>query len=546
MRRFLLAALIFITSFATAQTHTYPALDTNNDFTGINSFTNLIFGGKPFIDIRFYGGVADSGTTDNTPALNLAIAASCAGGGVPILFPAAAGSYWFSSKPNNIGCGAWVIGQSNGSTVGVGTALIANYNEAAPANGFLTWDGSYSTGFKGTGGGISNLTIYKGAAKTGGTAVKLTGASDTFRAGFWGMNDAIVSITGGGTWDHTLYVDGSCCTTGGAQGVRDIFLSHVSLAGANGAQSLYLYNVQHFNASDVLLIAGTSPGVTITGGNGTTLRSNDVHLSNFYINGDLVANFVGDLNVGTSFIGGDITTTLNTASSHISGIIGGTVTNSGGNEICVQTYCYSAAPQIFTSNMEIDGRLGIGGVAATTSALNIIGSPFSGAQQYGVAANPTFTQQALTSAYVFSAAPATTAASYTIPNLYDYIAGQGSKGAGSAITNFYGFGCNNSLNLGSTSNYCFYSGTGNKNFIADLVVTTPYIDIRAYGGSGDGVTDNTTPLNNAVAAACTAGSGNIVFPFDSTGGKYIFNSKPANFGCAITVRCDDAVGARLH
>ena len=40
-----------------------------------------------------------------------------------------------------------------------------------------------------------------------------------------------------------------------------------SFAGTNGAQSIYLYNAQHFVADGILLISGTSPGITITGGN---------------------------------------------------------------------------------------------------------------------------------------------------------------------------------------------------------------------------------------------------------------------------------------
>ena len=47
----------------------------------------------------------------------------------------------------------------------------------------------------------------------------------------------------------------------------------------------------------------------------------------------------------------------------------------------------------------------------------------------------------------------------------------------------------------------------------DIIVKNPYIDIRAFGGVGDGVTDNTTAFSNAIAALPDGG---IIFIPDGT------------------------------
>src|SRR6185312_10575443 len=66
-------------------------------------------------------------------------------------------------------------------------------------------------------------------------------------------------------------------------------------------------------------------------------------------------------------------------------------------------------------------------------------TPVSTASQYGFDANVTFGSDATTMAASYWSAPLTAAASYTIPSLYNYFAGNVSKGAGSSVTNQYGF-----------------------------------------------------------------------------------------------------------
>jgi hypothetical protein len=75
-----------------------------------------------------------------------------------------------------------------------------------------------------------------------------------------------------------------------------------------------------------------------------------------------------------------------------------------------------------------------------------------------------------TAAYVFFSNPSTQATSFTLGTLSHFRAVQGTLGAGSTVTNQYGYEASNSL-TGATNNYGFYSniasGTGRWNFYAN-------------------------------------------------------------------------------
>ena len=259
-------------------------------------------------DVRSLGLLGD-GSTDNTAKFNAAVQAACAAHGKALFFPA--GEWRFASRPAPIGCGLWIEGEGNGSNPRNGTALIADYNEVEVARGFLSWDGSYAHNV-GTGGGISNLSIYKGGERNGGTALKLTGVDDNHRAGFFTISDVVVSGAGNqpGTWNKDLVIDGSCCTTLSAQGIRDIHIRNfwASMAKgpgdavqiSNGVQ-LFWYGGEVFGAG-----ARAPVGITIEGSGSTTGNSTNIWLFGLYLTGDL--NVANAKNVYCSMcqVGGDL------------------------------------------------------------------------------------------------------------------------------------------------------------------------------------------------------------------------------------------------
>src|SRR5260370_18975539 len=80
------------------------------------------------------------GIADNAPAFNAALDAAMPNS-LTIQFPC--GKYRFASPPKAIETGVRIRGcGSVGSTPGYGTALIADYNESSPEQGFLTWNGA--------------------------------------------------------------------------------------------------------------------------------------------------------------------------------------------------------------------------------------------------------------------------------------------------------------------------------------------------------------------------------------------------------------------
>lgn len=104
-----------------------------------------------------------------------------------------------------------------------------------------------------------------------------------------------------------------------------------------------------------------------------------------------------------------------------------------------------------------DKGIGIGaGVAAETS-LEIGGTyPSSGANTLLVQANGTSPASTTGVLRVFSSSPNTVAGSYTLSNIQHFRVEQGTFGAGSSVTNQYGFLVQSGM-TGATNNYAFYS-----------------------------------------------------------------------------------------
>lgn len=281
------------------------------------------------VSILDFGGAGD-GATDNTPAFNAAVGAAMPKS-FSIFFPC--GVFRFASRPNTIGTGIKIVGcGSTGSTVGYGSSLIADYDETSPEQGFLTWDGSNGGGAccAGTGGGVEQLSIYKGPARKGGTAIKITGVDDGHRAGYTTISDVLVSSTGGGTWEHNLIIDGTCCTTPGSQGVRDIYINNFWAAQATAPNEAILLRsaVQVFWHGGEVMPArlGANSGITITGGADPTQQSVNVFVSDVYIVGTLLVNNAKTVSF-RGYVGGTATIDKTSSNVFLAGIVGGNITN---------------------------------------------------------------------------------------------------------------------------------------------------------------------------------------------------------------------------
>jgi hypothetical protein len=192
--------------------------------------------------------------------------------------------------------------------------------------------------------------------------------------------------------------------------------------------------------------------------------------------------------------------------------IGGTngalqIINTGTGDFQLQAT--GAAPMIFqtsaTERMRIDsvGNVGIGGTPSAGQTLVITKNLTGAVTAQAVRVSGQQIQSDVTSeARAFISLLGTAASSFTLGNLQHYYAGQGTFGAGSTVTDQYGFLAASSL-TGATNNYGFYgaiaSGTGRynlymagtaANYMAGTLQTGSTISVGAAtpSTSGAGIT----------------------------------------------------------
>ena len=207
---------------------------------------------------------------DATPALNQAARDACAGPIRTIQYEA--GVYHFLTPPDPFPCGVILIGQGKGATI-----LERNYS----GGDFLAWIGGQEGG-----GGLTQLAVYAGAGTSGshGVFVHAQAAHSIGTiAGAVILRD--VTISGAGTWDWPLRLDGSGRTDcSSACGVRIVRLDNVHLFQG------VLGNLLCLNCISLEWIGGGSYGpmadVLFVGG------------TNNYLNADVQGTISGAVRVG--------------------------------------------------------------------------------------------------------------------------------------------------------------------------------------------------------------------------------------------------------
>lgn len=115
------------------------------------------------------------------------------------------------------------------------------------------------------------------------------------------------------------------------------------------------------------------------------------------------------------------------------------------------------------------GNIGLNSTPQTGRSVVIAKNITGSVGSYGALIGGTIQSDVTTAAYVVGTSASTAAASFTLGSLVHYSASQSTIGAGSTVTNQYGFFVSSNL-VGATNNYGFYSnipsGTGDYNFYA--------------------------------------------------------------------------------
>jgi hypothetical protein len=194
------------------------------------------------------------------------------------------------------------------------------------------------------------------------------------------------------------------------------------------------------------------------------------------------------------------------------------------------TYNIGTAPNYMA------GSLGIGTTALTGYTLRVGKNLTGAAVSYQVAANYTV-QSDVSGARTFQSAPSTQATAFTLGSLYHFVAEVPGVGAGSTITNQYGFLAANGLEV-ATNNYGFASsiasGANNWNIYSSGAAKN-YL----AGALGIGVTSSTASLavnRNLTGAASNSQVGcSYTILSDGTGAIDTFSSFAQTQATAFTV-----------
>jgi hypothetical protein len=189
------------------------------------------------------------------------------------------------------------------------------------------------------------------------------------------------------------------------------------------------------------------------------------------------------------------------------------------------------------------GPLGIGTAANTITgkSLRIATNLTGGTTVNAVMLDSQAQSDVTTSVNYFNTSANTAAASYTITALRHFQAGQGTFGAGSAVTSQYGFSVPSSIS-GATNNFGFWSniaanGSANWNYFGNGTAPSAFAGQMMVGQtsltSNVNFVSNLGSMSGATTAGAVQGSGTI--PSAVTANANIFNSNVSTAASAFTL-----------
>ena len=136
-----------------------------------------------------------------------------------------------------------------------------------------------------------------------------------------------------------------------------------------------------------------------------------------------------------------------------------------------------------TASNYMAGALGIGNASVPNFNLRLSKTITGSTSSYGAYCDGQI-QSDVTTAYVFATSATTAASAFTLGTLAHFHANQSTIGAGSTVTNQYGFLAQSGL-TGATNNFGFYgaiaSGTNRYNFVASGTAPNYFIGNTSFG-----------------------------------------------------------------
>ena len=192
-----------------------------------------------------------------------------------------------------------------------------------------------------------------------------------------------------------------------------------------------------------------------------------------------------------------------------------------------------------TANNYLAGSLGIGTTSLTGVNLNVVKNITGAVNSNGIQSAGAIQSDVTTAVNYYTTFASTQATTFTLTNLRHYYASQGTIGAGSTVTNQYGFFADSNL-IGATNDYGFYgniaSGTGRwnlymngtaQNYLAGDVGIGVTVNHASAKLQIDSTTEGFLPPRMTATqrgAIASPAEGLIVFQTDGVVGLYIYAS----------------------
>ena len=384
--------------------------------------------------------------------------------------------------------------------------------------------------------GAANNYGFQGVipSGTGRYNLYMSGTADNYLAGTLGIGTnqptagpiLTISLVDGGTG----YVDGT--------------YTDVPLTGGNGAGALATIGVS----------SGVVNSLTLTWGGSNFVAGNTLSASNANLGGTGSGLSISVVTVDSSLLKIASSTAasimLRRASSVVAGDEYGSLewensdssTKASGLQAKITAYSAGSGAGSYlsfftrsvttgTSLVEAlrigsEGNIGIGAITISAYGLRISKNLTGGTTAYGISQDGIIQSGVTGSAYYNYTSAQTAAASFTLTSVNHYAALQGTFGAGSTVTNQYGFIAANTL-IGATNNYAFYglipSGTGRWNLYMAGTADNYLAGNTGIGGAANSVGSGsilTTTLTNGGSGYVDGTYTDVAVTAISTGGTY--------------------------
>jgi hypothetical protein len=249
--------------------------------------------------------------------------------------------------------------------------------------------------------------------------------------------------------------------------------------------------------------ASTGPSVIIGKSRSATIGTNAIVQS-----GDTVGSITFNGDDGAAFI---------PAASIVAAVDGTPGTNDMPGRLIFNTTADGASTTTERMRIDSSGNVGIGTSSLAGYNLRVSKSLTGAVTSRALLVQPTVQSDVTTAAYTFQSIATTAAASFTLPALFHYAADQGTFGAGSTVTNQYGFFSSSGL-ISATTNFAFLA----ENTAAITAGKTSYgfysaVNTATGGGTTWGFYAAGTAANY-FAGQVQLGAGTVAAPALSTTG----------------------------